>query len=762
MKNRKTKKKRLQEFIVFSIDCKLSKCYETKLGVIPPYSEKKIMKKPRCLYYAKIADFVATPAAEIFGSICNNYHGDALTSTRDAWMEEIQILKRELSSFSNTDGKIIFEYDIPRLGKRIDVVLLLKGIIFCLEFKVGESTVLQADIEQVLDYALDLKNFHLFSQNCTIVPVLIPTKHTKNNYNLQKSVYEDSVLNPLICGFNGIAQLVNLVVNLYSSSDACSIDDNWVISPYSPTPTIVEAAKALYENHSVEDITRHEADKVMTDRTISYIMNIIRRSKTNCEKNICFVTGVPGAGKTLVGLDVAVKQSLKNGEEEVSDDGAVYLSGNGPLVAVLTEALARNNYEKCREKGEPKKKSDSRREVSKFIQIIHRYRDNMLAKIKNPVENGILEIDPQKAVKLKDTGYGEVEHVAIFDEAQRAWTHSRLANYLKRGGTYGNKLKVPNFPVSEAAFLIWSLDQREDWATIVCLVGGGQEINTGEAGISEWINALNEHFPHWNIHISNKLIEPEYAEGKVNELLSKNKNVTFSEELHLAVSLRSFRAEKLSEFVHALLSIDKEKAKSLLPEILQQYPIVLTRDMDKARRWLRSKSRGSQRTGVLVSKAAARFKPQAVHVLSQEEENTVHWFLEDIQDSRSSNYLEDAATEIQVQGLELDYTCVLWDADVRFQDGNWHFYTFNGKKDWNEQLPKTQNKRELIKYMLNAYRVLLTRARMGMVICVPNGNPNILYENDNTHQSFWEDPTRQPSFYDGTYSYFKSLGIPEI
>ena len=279
-------------------------------------------------------------------------------------------------------------------------------------------------------------------------------------------------------------------------SDEQPVNPNWIISPYAPTPTIIEAAKTLYENHSVENITRHEADEVSTDRTIAYILKVIQESKQNHKKSICFVTGVPGAGKTLVGLDVAIKQTYQGQDEPVKDEGAVYLSGNGPLVAVLTEALAQDNLKKCREKGEKKKMSDSRREVSKSIQMIHRYRDNMLAKIKNPVENGILEIDPAKAVKMEKAGFGEVEHVAIFDEAQRSWTHKRLAEYLKRGGTYGNKLKVPNFPMSEAAFLIWSLDQREDWATIVCLVGGGQEINTGEAGISEWIKALNEMFPH--------------------------------------------------------------------------------------------------------------------------------------------------------------------------------------------------------------------------------------------------------------------------
>lgn len=710
-------------------------------------------KNPRCLYHSDFLTFLSQSTDSVFGMLCDSYHGDALTTTREAWKREIEIMKSVLSALPDKAGQIVFEYDIPRLGKRIDVVLLYRGIVFCLEFKVGESKILEADLDQVLDYALDLKNFHKFSQDKVIAPILVATKLLEHTTSVQMSVYDDKVVNPLVTGETGLFDVIAHVLNRFPNETA--VNQDWIISPYAPTPTIVEAAKTLYENHSVENITRHEADKVSTDQTISYILDVIQKSKLNREKNICFVTGVPGAGKTLVGLDVAVKQTYQGKDTPVEDEGAVYLSGNGPLVAVLTEALAKDNYKKCHDRKENKKLSDSRREVGKFIQMIHRYRDNMLAKIKNPVENGELEIDPEKAVKLAKAGYGEVEHVAIFDEAQRSWTHKRLADYLKRGGTYGNKLKVPNFPLSEAAFLIWSLDQREDWATIVCLVGGGQEINTGEAGISEWIYALNEKFPHWKVYISPKLTEPEYAEGKVNTLLAANKNVTYSDSLHLGVSLRSYRAEKLSAFVHALLAVDT-KAKERYREIQDKYPIVLTRDMDKAREWLHSKVRGTERTGILVTKESARYKPLAVHVLPSGDENAVHWFLEDKSDVRSSNYLEDAATEIQVQGLELDYTCLLWDADMRYDNGKWRFYRFNGQTKWVEQTPNTESKQELMQYMLNAYRVLLTRARSGMVICVPSGNPN------KTPSGFWEDSTRLPAFYDGTYAYLKQIGIEEI
>ena len=712
------------------------------------------MSSIRCLYNNNFNDFYSESNDSILGKLVNNYHGEVSSASVDAWTGEIEIMKNFLSNYLSEEGQIIFEYDIPRLGKRIDVVLLFKGIVFCLEFKVGETKILESDVDQVFDYALDLNNFHKYSENKTIAPILIATKHNSSSTSIQKSVYSDNVINPLVTGEKDFPKVIETVLKTYPNES--QIDRNWIISPYAPTPTIIEAARALYENHSVEDITRHEADKVSTDKTISYILKVIADSKANGKKSICFVTGVPGAGKTLVGLDVAIKQTYQGHDEPVKDEGAVYLSGNGPLVAVLTEALAMDNVKKFKAKGISKKKTDARREVGKSIQIIHRYRDNMLAKIKNPVENGVLEIDPSKAVKNEEAGFGEVEHVAIFDEAQRSWTHKRLADYLKRGGTYGNKLKVPNFPVSEAAFLIWSLDQREDWATIVCLVGGGQEINTGEAGISEWIKALNEMFPHWNVYISSKLTDAEYAEGKVNELLKDNKKVTFADDLHLAVSLRSFRAEKLSAFVHCLLTFDN-KASEIYDEIKDKYPIVLTRDIEKARRWLRDNTRGNERNGVLVTKESARYKPLAVHVLPNDDENTIHWFLDDKNDTRSSNYLEDAVTEIQVQGLELDYTCLLWDADMRYENGEWHFYRFNvNKSQWVELIGNTESKQETMKYMLNAYRVLLTRARKGMIICIPKGNGNM------APNGFPEDGTRLPEFYDKTYEYLKSLGINEI
>ena len=501
-----------------------------------------------------------------------------------------------------------------------------------------------------------------------------------------------------------------------------------------PTPTIIQAASSLYLNHSVQDITRSEASGKNLKDTTECVQNIIDYSRSNHQKSICFVTGVPGAGKTLVGLNIAVQQFHQN--EEDPHSLAVYLSGNQPLVDVLSEALARDK-KKQEELKNPKTHytlSEARRNVKSFIQIVHHYRNASLEKLKKPIKNGILEIDPLKVQKHPNDGYSEVEHVAIFDEAQRAWTKQQLANWLKR------KKGISDFPMSEPEFLIWSLDLREDWAVIICLVGGGQEINTGEAGIAEWLRAISSNFPNWNVFISDQLRGKEYAEGELDTLIQSIPHIQKKENLHLSVSMRSFRAEQLSDFVHTLLSDNAvDKAKELL-KTLDKYPIRMTRSLDKAKEWLQKQKRGSERYGLLVSSQAQRLRPLSIDVRCKPD--TVHWFLDDIDDIRSSLFLEDAASEFDVQGLELDWACVVWDGDLRREDNHWGNYSFNGNRWINIRSEERKA------FQINAYRVLLTRARQGMIICVPEGNR--------------EDNTRKPEFYDNIFYYLKSLGIIEI
>lgn len=505
------------------------------------------------------------------------------------------------------------------------------------------------------------------------------------------------------------SNLLNEVINnvLQFANGEIINPENWIAGRYSPTPTIIEAAMALYNGHSVAEISRSDASAKNLSETSNALSEIIFSAKKNNEKVICLVTGVPGAGKTLVGLDVATKNFNK--EEQLT---SVFLSGNGPLVAILREALTRDKVRREKEQGKKVKKGEIMSEVKLFIQNVHHFRDDCL-------------IDSLSA---------PFDHVAIFDEAQRAWDQTQTANFMHR------KKNTPNFSYSEPEFLISCLDRHKDWAAIICLVGGGQEINTGEAGISEWINSLNRSFTEWKIFVSNKLTDSEYAAGNALQVLEKHKHVVFKEELHLSVSLRSFRAENLSFLIKNLLDINIHEAKINYQLLKDKYPIVITRDLSSAKKWLKEKAQGSERFGIMVSSQAQRLKPYAIDVKSPMD--PIHWFLDGKEDVRSSYYLEDVATEFHVQGLELDYCCVTWDADFRYSPNGWKSFSFVGDK-WNN-IKKEERKQ----YLKNAYRVLLTRARQGMVIVVPPGDIN--------------DATRIPSFYDSTFEYLVEIGFEII
>ena len=683
----------------------------------------------RFYYSGSFCEFLSTSNEYLLGCMDQANEFDLTIEQRGAWLEEITIM-RSVLQVMQSDGQILFEYTIPRLGKRVDVILLVDGIVFTIEFKAGSDAFLVNDKEQVWDYALDLKNFHEESKDRIIVPVLVATEAPKEDCSLEQAIfsyYDDKVYYPLFSNADTLLPIIQRILNEVPPQPELDAHE-WTFSRYRPTPTIIQAASALYMNHSVEDITKHEADKAGIDSCTAFILDIIKQSKEKHEKSICFVTGVPGAGKTLVGLNVAIQQE--------EGDLAVYLSGNGPLVKVLTEALARDKVRKEKENGRRCTKTEAERQVSRFIQIIHRYRDNMLGKLKVPIRDGRIELDPEKVSKAAGKSAAEVENVAIFDEAQRMWDMRHLSAWLSR------KKGLADFPMSEGEFLIWSLDQHKEWATIVCLVGGGQEINSGEGGIGLWIDALNQQFPSWQIYISNQLTEKEYAEGNVSSLLAENPNVHLRSDLHLAVSQRSYRAETLSLFVHQVLDLDIASARATYADIHERYPIVLTRDLGKAKTWLREHARGSERYGMLVSSKAFRLKPLAIDIRSQAD--IVPWFLNPITDIRSSLFLEDVATEFDIQGLELDWTCLVWDGDFRYDPARNCWQHFNFRSDRWQNINIAEGRA----YQLNAYRVLLTRARQGMVICIPEGNPN--------------DATRLPEFYDPTYEYFKKLGLKEI
>lgn len=651
---------------------------------------------PSGYYCARIDEFLSTSPDEILGVLARAHAPTLEPTQRDAWLQEIDILKEALTGF---DGTIYLEFDVPRLGSRIDAVVIVGSVVFPIEFKCGAATFEVADWYQAWDYALDLKNFHLSSHDLPLLPVLVATA-ARTTDETWRAPHSDGVYPPRRSTADDLVRVLKEGTELHRGAPVDGLA--WGTSSYHPTPTIVEAARTLYAGHAVEEITRSDADATNLSVTSSAVEEIIDRSRAERRKSIVFVTGVPGAGKTLVGLNVATRR------EGLGDARAVFLSGNGPLVRVLQTALARDA---ARRRGKGERRGDAKQAIKAFIQNIHHFRD----------EGVRSEASPD-------------EHAVIFDEAQRAWNQRKTASFMKR------KKGVENFLHSEPEFLISYMDRHRDWAVIVCLVGGGQEIHDGEAGIAAWLQALRDKYPGWDVHVSPNLTDSEYAASETLSNFPSGATILYDPRLHLASSMRSFRSEKVSTFVKALLDRDVDRASVLAKDVMPRYPLAVTRDLGKARKWIRERARGSERYGLVASSQAARLKPHAIDI--RVESDPVHYFLSGRDDTRSSYYMEDVATEFQVQGLELDWVCVTWDADLRTAGEDWVCRSFRGKA-W-QAIRKPERQR----YLLNAYRVLLTRARQGMVIFVPPGDP--------------DDATRAPEFYDGTYNYLRSLGLAEV
>lgn len=658
------------------------------------------MRNLRSYYSATIAEFLQQSSSEILGIIhSNDTSAETTIQQSNTWESEITILKDQFHAFS--DGRIIFEYTIPRMGKRVDTVVLYRNMVFLLEFKVGDKEYRESTYDQVYDYALDLRNFQKESHNKLLVPIMISTKAPRYQNKLK---VRDHIVEPLRCNADNIGAAIQYIGSRFEEPAFDYVQ--WENSEYLPTPTIVEAAQALYRGHNVHEITRSDAGAENLTVTTDEINRIIDYSKANHRKSICFVTGVPGAGKTLVGLNLAIQRS-----DAAAGEHAVFLSGNFPLVTVLQEALARDKVEQEKQAGRKLSKSDALRSTSAFIQIIHKYRDSFV---------GNDHVPP--------------ERVAIFDEAQRAWTEDMIAKFMQ------TKKGVANFEYSEPEFLISTMDRHQDWAVIICLVGGGQEINTGEAGLPEWFDSLRRAFPRWDVYITPQLNDEEYRREREWDDMIADLQIYENADLHLATSVRSFRTPDLAAFVKAVLDVDTDAAKELYARIKDKYPIVLTRNLSKAKEWVRSRCQGTTRYGLLASSGALRLKPEGIFV--KNEISVANWFLNGKDDVRSSYYLEDVVSEFDIQGLELDYSIVAWDADFRFDGEQWGYYNFSGSRWMNV----ASEDRKL--YLKNAYRVLLTRARQGMVIFIPEGSDT--------------DGTRKREWYDRTYEYLHALGIFEL
>lgn len=704
-------------------------------------------------FASTIQDFFLKSEDEIVHILTeNNDFSSTRRTTMESWHEEIRTIRIALDAYKEEDGFISFEYTIPRVGGRIDCVLGLKGVLFVLEFKTGEGQNADADKEQLEQYVLDLKNFHFESYDIPIAPFWVipqaelePCRILKPNNN--RLLFSTAT----VCD-NTIAECIDKVLSKELGELQPINMNNWLLSPYCPTSNIVDAARKLYAHNKVEDINRSDAKGEDLIRTTNTLLNLIEKAKSNNEKYLCLVTGVPGAGKTLIGLSVATirqeEEELENGMENRS----VYLSGNRPLVMVLQEALARDAYERAEEqmskelgrkpkRTELKAKGISRPEikskVKQFIQPVPGWRKEYLKgiRVSGPKDNCILIKDESYEYKGEGDFYIPYDHVSIYDEAQRAWDIKENASYVRKKEDH-----LKDFPEwSEPRFLISCMDRHKDWAVYICLIGNGQDINHGEAGTAEWIRSI-KHFTNW------KTFAPEDIKNEVEVVKElQDINIEYIPGLHLSTDLRSIRAENLAQFVDDLLTFKKDNATGLLKE-LNRYPIRITRDINTAKTWIKEHARENERYGALASSKGQRLKPDALTLLppNSSESEVTHWFLGNKKDVNSSFYMEEVATEFQVQGLELDWALVAWDADMRYDSASsaWKQYSFRGSKWMNINDPKIKN------YQINAYRVILTRARRGMVIYVPKGNV--------------DDHTRSPKFYDGTYQYFKQLGIQEI
>ena len=651
----------------------------------------------KAYYCNSIPGFIKDTSASIVGQLVR--HSFEINKDQsDAWENQISELQNRLESHG-IEGDIIFEYDIVRLGKRIDVILLIRHMVFSLEFKNGKDIFTAQDAQQAEDYAIDIKNFHKESEDLYVCPILIATDAEPYKKAQSYDCYPDKQIYLQRENIETLVPKISAISELYG--DDGEIDfDKWFNSPYYPTPTIIAAAVEAYSSHHLSEIAQSEAGQDNINACEAKLNEVITYAEQNKKKCVCFVTGVPGAGKTLVGLDVVAK-NLDKGENNLS----VYLSGNGPLVEVLREALKRS----VRAKKQLNRETEAA--INALIQSSFAFKkDNSSHRRPTP------------------------ENILIFDEAQRVWNQEKMTR----------KHNDPTMAVSEPHLLYSIMDRHQDWAVMICLVGLGQDIYDGEVGINEWFRCGINDFSEWELFYSPEIFSQVEDKNIDKDMILACDRCHQMSELHLKTSIRSFRADKQCQFVDALLDNNPKQTKAVYDLISEKYPVYLTRDYNLAKEWVKKQVRGSQRCGVMACSSAQRLKPEGIYVPT--DIDVKNWFLAPSDDLRSSNMLEIVASEFKVQGLEIDWGIVCWDADLRRTTNgkDWDHYTFRGTR-WNKR-----NKPEQKRYLLNSYRVLLTRSRQGMIIFVPQGvDPEV-------------DPSRNFEFYDGIYNYLLSCGIKEI
>jgi schlafen family protein len=676
-------------------------------------------------YHALVDEFLKNSRASVLESLTTGSAADGFDISPDqheAWVQQVDILQVELAKLRKQHPSIgqwgiLLEYAIGGRASRLDVVLLEEHGVIPIEFKVGTAEFASAAKWQLREYCWNLRDFHPFCRNQRIAPILVATGVVRPPIGVDGFQPEDNqglVLQLQAVGTSTLGQALERAIHWLSGGPSRSfVIGKWKDVLASPAPSIIEAAQDLYRTHTVSEINSATADDA--DKTISTIADLISEAKDKKDRRICFVTGVPGAGKTLVGMRIAYDKQTT----DTTGAPACFATGNGPLLKVLKAALTRNRSASGAQRREV------RHEISAPVQSVHDF--------------GIGHLASEGVPAFR---------VVVFDEAQRVWTAKHLENSLKgprRQRDESIRKVVQQIHGWSEPDILLEVMERLDWCVVIALVGGGQEINTGEAGLSEWGKSIAKRHSKWRVWASPEALRGDA--GSAGQVLfngSAPKNVEVSEDklLHLSVTRRSPRAQVLTEWVNCVLDGRASAAAKLFKQ-LAEYPILLTRDLEIARNQLREFGAG-KRFGLVASSGALRLRAHGVEVRKEFRDaiDYADWFLNDVTDFRSSNGLEIAATEFDCQGLELDWTCVCWGGDfVRDGENTWHYLQLRARKWTNAPSSKTQ-------FILNKYRVLLTRARFGMVIFVPPGNA--------------KDDSLSAQPLDATAEYLKKCGLSEI
>ena len=668
-------------------------------------------------YRSSVSEFVNADPAVVGSALASKYAADGyfqLLSTQSvSWEVSIPMLQAGLREVMHRmpnaqSWGVLLEYPLYRLRRRIDLVVVARDFLFVVELKVGADRAEVSDISQAEEYALDLRDFHKASHGLKMQPVLCCTDLSKPqpgpDYDPDRQVQDVMVVSA--------PDLASLMVGRYCSAlpdlgEQLSLEA-WDLSSYEPVPTIIEAATTIFAGHSVKSISRSDAENL--SECSQEVLRLIDEAKAKGRRRVIVVTGVPGSGKTLAGLNVA-----HGGVNAETDRGeVVYLSGNTPLVLVIREALAQDEKARCDMRGDKRTLASIRHDLQTRIQHIN---------------------DFLKEYCRHDRQKPPHEHAVVFDEAQRAWDRKQGQKKFGRNAT-------------EPELLLEVMGRHTPhWAAIVCLVGAGQEINTGEAGMRQWGEALAS-IEGW------ELITPAAAIRGAGDTAGtalfpdgapSGLHVQTDDRLRLTVPMRSYRSELVSVWVDAALSDEPDRAAEIALQ-LTAYPITLARSLPACRSWLKQNARGLRRAGLLASSKASRLLAEGLgSSLTVEDKNKIcHWYLKPIDDYRSSNSLEITANEYTCQGLELDFAGVCWGGDfMRTTDGrNWSFRQLRSTS-WNRV-----HNQDVQRFIQNKYRVFLTRAREGMVLFVPRGD--------------LADNTRPPMHYDGLAQYLAACGAQMI